>query len=316
LSKYNYQLRSCRAQAGTMTTIVESVPNFSEGRRKEVIDAIVSSMGSVPGIRILDVETDTDHNRSVVTLVGDKDSIQEAAFRGAKSASELIDLNKHRGQHPRMGALDVLPFVPISGVTMKDCVEIANKVGSRIAKELGIPVYLYESAARRPERVNLEDVRRGEFEGLRDAIKKDDSRYPDYGPGEVHPTAGAIAVGARMPLVAFNVNLKSSDLSIAKAIAKKIRASNGGFPKVKALGLMLAAKGMVQVSMNLTDYTVTGIPTVFEAIRSEAEERGVEIAESEVIGLIPLDALCDVARVSLKVSTFTSNQVLERKIWD
>jgi len=299
-----------------MAAIVESVPNFSEGRRKEVIDGIVSSMRSVPGIKILDVETDPDHNRSVVTLIGDKDNIQEAAFRGAKTASELIDLNKHKGQHPRLGALDVLPFVPISGVTMKECIEIANRVGSRIGAELNIPVYLYESAAKRPERVNLEDVRRGEFEGLRDAILTDDSRYPDYGPRKLHPTAGAVAVGARMPLVAFNVNLKSSDLSIAKAIARKIRASSGGFPKVKALGLMLAAKGVVQVSMNLTDYTVTGIPTVFEAIKGEAKERGVEILESEIIGLIPLEALCDVAKGALKVPSFTSNQVLERRIWD
>jgi len=299
-----------------MPAIVESVPNFSEGRRKEVIDAIVSSMRSVPGIKILDVETDPDHNRSVITLIGDKSSIQEATFRGAKTASELIDLTKHKGQHPRIGALDVLPFVPISGVTMEECVDIANSVGSRIGTELKIPVYLYESAAKKPERVNLEDVRRGEFEGLRDAILTDESRNPDYGPPKLHPTAGAVAVGARMPLVAFNVNLKSNDIGIAKAIAKKIRTSSGGFPKVKALGLMLAAKGIVQVSMNLTDYTVTGIPTVFEAIRKEAHERGVEIMESEIIGLVPLDALCDVAKVSLKVPGFTSNQVLERKVWD
>ena len=299
-----------------MAAIVESVPNFSEGRRKEVIDAIVQSMRSVPGVRVLDVETDTDHNRTVVTLIGNKDNIQEAAFMGAKTASELIDLNKHIGQHPRMGALDVLPFIPISGVTMKECIDIANRVGSRIGTELRIPVFLYESAAKRPERMNLEDVRRGEFEGLRDAIPKDDTRIPDYGPRMVHPTAGAVAVGARMPLVAFNVNLKSGDLSIAKAIAKKIRTSSGGFPKVKALGLMLAAKGVVQVSMNLTDYTVTGIPQVFEAIKKMAEEQGVEIMESEIIGLIPLDALSDVAKESLKVPGFTSKQVLERRIWD
>ena len=299
-----------------MAGIIESVPNFSEGRRRGVIDAIVSSMRSVPGIKILDVETDADHNRSVVTLIGDGASIQEAAFRGAKTASELIDLNRHKGQHPRMGALDVLPFIPISEATMQDCVEIANKVGSRIASELNIPIYLYESAAKRPDRVNLEDVRRGEFEGLRDAIKIDASRQPDYGPKEIHPTAGAIAVGARMPLVAFNVNLRSTDIRVAKDIARKIRTSNGGFPKVKALGLALAAKGVVQVSMNLTDYTVTGIPAVFEAIRKEAQEQGVEISESEIIGLIPLDALCDVAKESLKVASFTSKQVLERRIWD
>lgn len=299
-----------------MTTIVESVPNFSEGRRKDVVDRIVRSIGSVPGIKVLDTEMDPDHNRSVVTFIGDRGSIQEAAFRGAKTASELINLNVHRGQHPRIGALDVLPFVPISGISMADCVDIANSVGARIGTELGIPVYLYESAAKTSGRTNLEDVRRGEFEGLRETILRDDSRIPDYGPRKLHPTAGATAVGARMPLIAFNVNLRSTDLNIARAIARKIRSSNGGLPKVKALGLMLAARGIVQVSMNLTDYTVTGIPIVFEAIRKEAEERGVEILESELIGLIPLEAVCDVARDSLKMGGFTSSQVLERRVWD
>jgi glutamate formiminotransferase len=298
-----------------MPAIVECVPNFSEGRRKEVVDKIVYSIRSVPGIKILDVEMDPDHNRSVVTFAGGKDNILEGAFRGARAASELIDLNKHRGQHPRMGALDVLPFVPISGVTLDDCVEIANKVGMRIAKELKIPVYLYEAAAKKPERVNLENVRRGEFEGLREAILQDDSRYPDYGPRKIHPTAGATAVGARMPLIAFNVNLRSTDVKVAKDIARKIRASSGGLPKVKALGFALEARGMVQVSMNLTDYTVTPISTVFEAVKKEAEARGVEVAESEIIGLIPLDAVCDLAAKFLKIGSFTSNQVLERRIW-
>ncbi len=299
----------------TMPAIVECVPNFSEGRRKEVVDRIVYSIRSVPGIKILDVEMDADHNRSVVTFTGGKENIQEGAFRGARAAVELIDLNKHKGQHPRMGALDVLPFVPISGTTIEDCVDIANRVGSRIGRELKIPVYLYESAARRPERANLENVRRGEFEGLREAILTDESRYPDYGPRAVHPTAGAVAVGARMPLIAFNVNLKTKDVGIAKAIARKVRASSGGFPKVKALGFMLEAKGEAQVSMNLTDYTVTGISKVFEAITNEARERGVEVAESELIGLVPLDAVCDVAKGLLKIPSFTSNQVLERRIW-
>jgi len=298
-----------------MPAIVECVPNFSEGRRKEVVDKIVYSIRSVPGIKILDVEMDPDHNRSVVTFTGGKDNIQEAAFRGARAASELIDLNKHKGQHPRMGALDVLPFVPLSGVTIDDCVEIANKVAARIAKNLKIPVYLYEAAAKRPERVNLENVRRGEFEGLRDAILKDDTRYPDYGPRTLHPTAGATAVGARMPLIAFNINLASKDVQVAKAIAKKIRASSGGLPKVKALGFELQARGMVQVSMNITDYTVTHISKVFEAVSDEAKAHGVEIAESEIIGLIPLDAVCDLAAKYLKISQFSSKQVLERRIW-
>lgn len=298
-----------------MPTIVECVPNFSEGRRKDVIDKIVYSIRSVPGIKILDVESDPDHNRSVITFTGGKDTVQEGAFRGARAASELIDLNVHKGQHPRMGALDVLPFVPISGVTIDDCVEIAHKVGARIGKELKIPVYLYESAAKKPERVNLENVRRGEFEGLRDSILTDESRYPDYGPRKIHPTAGAVAVGARMPLIAFNVDLKSTDVNIAKEIAKKIRASNGGLPKVKALGFALEARGTVQVSMNLTDYTVTHISTVYEAVRKAAEERGVEIVESEIVGLIPLEAVCDLAAKFLKISQFSSSQVLERRIW-
>lgn len=298
-----------------MPTIVECVPNFSEGRRKEVVDKIVYSIRSVPGIKVLDVEMDPDHNRSVVTFTGNKDNVQEAAFRGARAAVELIDLTKHKGEHPRMGALDVLPFVPISGVTIEDCVEIANKTAARISKNLKVPVYLYEAAAKKPERVNLENVRKGQFEGLREAILSDDSRYPDYGPRMLHPTAGATAVGARMPLIAFNVNLKSKDLQIAKDIAKKIRASNGGMPKLKALGFDLPAKGLVQVSMNLTDYTVTPISKVFETVKKEAEARGVEIEESEIIGLIPLDAVCDLAAKYLKINSFASSQVLERRIW-
>jgi len=298
-----------------MAAIVECVPNFSEGRRKAVVDKIVYSIRSVPGVKVLDVEMDQDHNRSVVTFAGGKDQVQEAAFRGARAASELIDLNKHTGQHPRMGALDVLPFVPISGVSIEECVEIANKVGAKIGRALKIPVYMYEAAARRPERKNLENVRRGEFEGLREAIVTDESRYPDYGPRMLHPTAGAVAVGARMPLIAFNVNLKSRDLRVAKEIAKKIRASSGGLPNVKALGFALEARGLVQVSMNLTDYTVTPISKVFEAIKKEVEERNVEIEEGEIIGLVPLDSVCDLAARYLKIAGFTSNQVLERRIW-
>ncbi len=299
-----------------MAEVVECVPNFSEGRRREVIDKITSSIRSVTGVKVLDVESDTDHNRSVVTFVGDGESVKEAAFRGARTAKELIDLNKHSGQHPRMGALDVLPFVPISGVSMEDCVAVANQVGERIARELGIPVFLYEAAARRPERKNLENVRRGEFEGLREAIGRDDMRVPDYGPRAVHPTAGATAVGARMPLIAFNVNLKSTDITVAKDIARKIRASSGGLPHVKALGLSLADRRMVQVSMNLTDYTVTPVSTVFDAIQREAKDRGIEIAEGELIGLIPLDAVCEVTAKTLKILAFGSKQVLERRIWD
>ncbi len=298
-----------------MPAIVECVPNFSEGRRRDVLDKIVYSIRSVPGIKVLDVEMDPDHNRSVVTFTGGKENIQEAAFRGARAAVELIDLNKHKGQHPRMGAIDVLPFVPLSGVSMEECVDIANKVARKIAAGLKVPVFLYENAARRPERKNLEDVRRGEFEGLREAIMTDKTRYPDYGPRMLHPTAGAVAVGARMPLIAFNVNLKSRDIKIAKAIAKKIRASSGGLPHVKALGFDLEHKQMVQVSMNLTDYTVTPVSKVFEAVKKEAEELAVEIAESEIIGLLPLEVVCDLASKYLRLGQFSSNQVLERRIW-
>ncbi len=298
-----------------MPATIECVPNFSEGRRKDVIDKIVYSIRSVPGIKILDVESDPDHNRSVVTFVGSKENIQEAAFRGARAAVELIDLNKHTGQHPRMGALDVLPFVPLAGATMQDCIDIANRVGARIAKELKIPVYLYEEAAKRPDRKNLEMVRKGQFEGLREAIKTDDSRYPDFGARAVHPTAGAVAIGARMPLIAFNIDLKTTDVNIAKDIARKIRTSNGGLPHVKALGFYLEGRQMAQVSMNLTNYTVTHISTVFEAVRKEAEAKGVGIAQGEIIGLIPLDAVCDLAAKYISLPSFSSNQVLERRIW-
>ena len=298
-----------------MGAVVECVPNFSEGRRKEVVERIVYSISSVPGIKVLDVEMDGDHNRSVVTFVGNKSSIQEGAFRGARAAAELIDLTKHTGEHPRMGALDVLPFVPIRGVTMRECADIAAAVGERIARQLKIPVYLYESAARTPDRKNLEKVRKGQFEGLRESIATDDAKYPDFGPRRVHPTAGAIAVGARMPLIAFNINLESKDLQAAKDIAKEIRASSGGLPHLKALGFDLKEKGIVQVSMNLTDYTVTPISQVFDEVKKRADDRGIEIAGSEIIGLIPLEAVCDITARFLKLEQFASSQILERRIW-
>ena len=298
-----------------MAATVECVPNFSEGCDKEVVDKIAYSISSVPGIKILDVEMDADHNRSVITFVGNKNSIQEGAFRGARAAAELIDLTRHKGEHPRMGALDVLPFVPLQGVTMQDCVEIASNVGERIARQLKIPVYLYEEAARKPERRQLENVRKGQFEGLREAIANDDSRFPDFGPRAVHPTAGAVAVGARMPLIAFNINLRSADLNAAKEIAKKVRTSGGGLKHLKALGFNLHEKGMVQVSMNLTDYTVTPISRVFDEVKKEAEARGIEVAEGEIIGLIPLDAVCDITARFLRLEQFSSNQILERRIW-
>src|SRR5438132_10675450 len=270
-----------RRPAGShMPEIVESVPNFCEGRRKEVVDAIASAIASVPGVRVLDQEMDADHNRSVFTFVGDRTSVAEAAFRGAKQAIEVIDMNRHRGEHPRVGALDVLPFVPIAGVTMDDCVALAQSVGKRIADDLDVPVYLYEAAATRTDRRALPDVRRGEYEGLKADIATNPDRKPDFGPAKLHPTAGACIVGARPVLIAWNVNLKTRDVAIARRIAKAIRESDGGLPAVRAKGFELADRGLVQVSMNMVDYRKTSLVQAFEAVRTLAAKEGVEIAES------------------------------------
>jgi len=299
-----------------MTEIVECVPNFSEGRRKEVVDAIAQSIASVPGVRVLDQEMDADHNRSVITFVGDRTSVAEAAFRGAKKAVELIDMNRHRGEHPRVGALDVLPFVPIAGVTMDDCVDLARAVGKRIADELQVPVYLYEAAATRPDRRALPDVRRGEYEGLKTEIETNPDRKPDFGPLRLHPTAGACVVGARPVLIAWNVNLRTTDVGVAKRIAKAIRESDGGLPAVRAKGFDLADRRLVQVSMNMVDYRKTSLVQAFEAIRVLAAKEGVEIAESEIIGLVPLDALVEAATQYLKLARFHREQILETRLWE
>src|SRR5213594_3442140 len=299
-----------------MAEIVECVPNFSEGRRKDVVDAIAEAIGSVAGVRVLDQEMDANHNRSVITFVGDRAGVAEAAFRGAQKAVERIDMNRHQGEHPRIGALDVLPFVPISGVTMDDCVGLARSVGKRIAEELRIPVYLYEAAATRPDRRALPDVRRGEFEGLKVAIETDPDRKPDFGPAKLHPTAGACIVGARPVLIAWNVDLGTKDLNVAKRIAKAIRESDGGFPAVRAKGFELADRGLVQVSMNMTDYRKTSLVQAFEAIRELATKEGVEIAESEIIGLIPLDALSEAATQYFKLARFHREQILETRLWE
>jgi len=299
-----------------MADIVECVPNFSEGRRKEVVDAIAKSIASVPGVRLLDTEMDPNHNRCVITFVGDCNAVAEAAFQGAKSAVGRIDMNHHRGEHPRVGALDVLPFVPISGVTMDDCVALANSVGKRIADELQVPVYLYEAAATRPDRKALPDVRRGEFEGLKVAIETDPERKPDFGPAKLHPTAGACIVGARPVLIAWNVNLGTKDVTIAKRIAKAIRESDGGLPAVRAKGFELADRGLVQVSMNMTDYRKTSLVQAFEAIRELATKEHVEIVESEIIGLVPLDAVLPGATQYFKLARFHREQVLEARLWE
>jgi glutamate formiminotransferase/formiminotetrahydrofolate cyclodeaminase len=298
-----------------VSRIVECVPNFSEGRDVSVIEKIASSISSVPGVRLLDREMDAAHHRSVFTMVGGPDDVAEAAFQAAKAASALIDLNHHKGEHPRMGAVDVIPFVPIRGVTMDEAVQLARRVGGRIGDELAIPVFLYEAAATRPDRQNLAEVRRGEFEGLREEIGKNPARRPDFGPERVHPTAGAVAVGARMPLVAFNVNLATKDVKIAQAIAKAVRGATGGLAFVKALGFVIEERGIVQVSMNLVDVTRTPIQRVFALVREEADRYGVSIIGSEVVGLVPEDALLDVAEHHLRLERFDREQVLERRLW-
>lgn len=294
-----------------MSTLVECVPNFSEGRDKSVVDAIVEAM-KVPGVYLLDREMDSDHNRCVITIVGDRENIAEAAIRGVGKAVELIDLTKHTGAHPRMGAADVVPFIPISGVTIEDCVAIANKVAEEIWKRYQIPTYLYESAARIAERQNLENIRKGQFEGIRDEIATNPSRKPDFGENKVHPTAGATSVGARKFLVAYNVFLNTPDVEIAKKIAKAIRHSSGGFRFVKGAGFLV--RGMAQVSMNLTDFEQTPIARVFEFVKREAARYGVMPVSSEIVGLIPKKALEQAAEWYLQVENFDSSLILENRL--
>ena len=293
------------------TTLVECVPNFSEGRDPAIVDAIVQAM-LVPGVYLLDREMDADHNRCVVTLAGDREAIQEAAIRGAGKAAELIDLTRHQGAHPRMGAADVIPFIPIDGVTLEDCVAMARHVGAEIAKRHGIPVYLYEAAAATPARQNLENVRRGQFEGIRDEIAVNPARKPDFGEPRVHPTAGAVAVGARKFLVAYNIFLNTPDVAIAKAIAKAVRFSSGGLRFVKAAGFLV--RGLAQVSMNLTDFEQTPIHRVFEFVKREAARYGVTPVSSEVVGLIPKLALEQAAEWFLQVENFNSSLILENRL--
>jgi glutamate formiminotransferase len=291
--------------------LVECVANFSEGRRQDVIDAIVQAVGGVAGTAVLDVHTDADHNRSVVTFAGEPESVLESAYAGIATAARLIDLDEHQGQHPRIGAADVVPFVPLSGITLEECAALARQLGERVGRELQIPVYLYEAAATRADRVNLADVRRGEYEGLRDAILNDPDRAPDYGPSRLGK-AGATAIGARLPLIAYNVYLNTSDVEIARKIAASIRYSGGGLAHVKALGLLV--NGRAQVSMNLTDYTRTPVARVMEMIRSEAARYGVAVVSSELVGLIPQAALIEAARWYLQLDDFSADQILEERL--
>jgi glutamate formiminotransferase len=293
---------------------IECVPNFSEGRDASRIDALERALATVPGTLLLHRTSDTDHNRSVITFVAPSDSVVEAAVRLAAEAAKLIDLNHHRGVHPRLGALDILPFVPLGEATLEQCVTLAHEAGSRIWNELGIPVYFYEAAALRADRVRLENVRRGQFEGLSTAVVMDESKRPDIGSPSLHPTAGAVIVGARKILIAFNINLKSTNLDLAKSIAKRIRASSGGFPAVKALGLPLASRGLVQVSINFTDFEQTPVHVVYSEVCRLAAEHGVEVGDSELIGLMPRKALEQAAAGMLKISHFDSQRVIENRI--
>ncbi len=297
-----------------MARIVECVPNVSEGRRPEVLEELIQAIVSVPGAILLDSEMDADHHRSVLTFAGEPAPVMEAAFRVVQRAAGLIDLNNHSGQHPRMGATDVVPFVPVEGVTLEDCAEMARAAGRRIGEELGIPVYLYEAAASRPSRVSLADVRRGEFEGLRELIGKDEARAPDFGPARIHPTAGATAVGARRFLVAFNANLNTGDVRVAKAIAAAIREQSGGLKNVRALGFSIEGGRRAQVSMNLVNTEATPIHRVLALVREEAARRGAAIAGCEVVGLIPEHAMLDAAEHALQLEGFRRDQVLELRL--
>jgi glutamate formiminotransferase / formiminotetrahydrofolate cyclodeaminase len=295
-------------------TRFESVPNFSEGRDTVKIERIAAAAREVPGVTVLDIERNADHNRCVISLVGEGDPLLDAVLRMMKVATATIDLTQHKGEHPRMGATDVVPFVPLGDATMADAVKLAERLGERIARELEIPVYLYGRAARRPERADLAKVREGEFEGIRDSITTDPTRAPDFGPSRVHPTAGAVAVGARPLLIAYNAYLTTPDVAVAKKIAKAVRSRDGGLPEVKALGFEIRERARAQVSMNLTDYRITPVHRAFEAVRLEAARYGVDIEESEVVGLLPEDAMFDAAEYYLRLHSFDRANVLERKV--
>lgn len=293
--------------------LIESVPNFSEGRREEIVRQIIDEAYKYPKVKVLDWSMDKDHNRSVVTLVGEPDQLLDALFDMTKKAAELIDLRYHKGEHPRMGATDVIPLVPLIGTTMEECVELSKKLGKRIGDELGIPVYLYERSATRPERENLAEIRKGEFEGFFEKIK-DPKWIPDFGPSKVHETAGVTAVGAREFLIAFNVNLGTNNLEIADKIAKAVRHISGGFRYVKAIGVELKEKGMVQVSMNLTNYKKSPIFRVFETIKREAQRYGVPVVSSEIIGMVPLQAIVETFAWYLQIDDFNAGRVIEQRL--
>ena len=295
--------------------IMECVPNFSEGRDLEKIEKIVSSFRAKEGVKLLDYSNDTDHNRCVVTVVGEPEALKAAVIEAVGKAVELIDLNKHEGQHPRMGAVDVIPFIPIKGCTMDDAIALSKEVGAKVAELYNLPVFLYEKSASAPYRENLAAVRKGEFEGMAEKIKQPEW-HPDFGPAERHATAGTVAVGARMPLVALNINLNTPSLDIAHSIAKRIRFIGGGLRFCKAMGVDLTERGITQVSINMTDYSKTALYQAFEMVKYEARRYGVSIVGSEIIGLVPMAALIDTAEYYLGIENFSMDQVLESRIME
>ena len=297
-----------------MKRLIECVPNFSEGRDAAKVDALVAAMSGVPGVFVLDREMDADHNRCVITLAGEPDAVAEAALLGVGKALELINLTQHMGAHPRIGATDVVPFIPVEGVTLEDCVALARLVGNEIWQRYRIPVYFYEAAATRPDRTNLENIRRGQFEGLREELKNNRDRHPDVGEPKLHPTAGATVVGARKFLIAYNINLNTPDVSIANKIAKAIRFSSGGLRYVKAMGVELKARNLAQVSINLTDFEQTPMHRVYEMVKREAERHGVTTVGSEIVGLVPKKALEMTADFFLQLENFSPAQVLENRL--
>ncbi|HWR61569.1 MAG TPA: glutamate formimidoyltransferase [Clostridia bacterium] len=298
-----------------MSKLVECVPNFSEGRDLDKIEKIVNPFRGKDGVKLLDYKRDEDHNRLVVTVVGEPQSVKNAVLEAMGTAIELIDMTKHRGQHPRMGAIDVVPFIPIKNVSMTEAVELAREVAKEASERFGLPIFMYEKAATDPQRENLANIRKGEFEGMAEKIKLPEWK-PDYGPAAIHPTAGATVVGARMPLVAFNVNLNTNSMDIANKIARNVRFLNGGLRYCKAIGIELKDRGIVQISMNMTDYTKTALYRAFELVRIEAARYGVSIVGSEVIGLLPMEALIDTAVYYLGIEDFSMEQILENRLME
>lgn len=298
-----------------MAKIIQCVPNFSEGKDKAVVEKIVEEIRLVEGVKLLDYSMDGDHNRSVVTFVGEPEKVMEAAFNATKRASELIDMFKHKGEHLRMGATDVIPLIPISDISMEEAVEYSKKLGKRLGEELNIPIYLYEASASTPARENLADVRKGQYEGMAEKLKKKEWK-PDFGPDALNIKAGVTAVGARMPLVAFNINLGTNDMEVGKKITKAVRAKTGGFTYCKAMAMEIKERDMVQISMNMVDYTKTTLYRVFDTIERESRRYGVNVIGSEVIGLLPMQALIDVADYYLRLENFSSDQILETRMYE